>query len=241
MCNNPLTPYMVGFTAEGKKALVFKADCDLWECAECAKRKKNGWLVRGVRGCDEIRLHGSEPRFITITSSGKLLTFAATAAVFPNAWNKVYQKMRRKTPGLMYLAITEGHKNGRLHMHMLSNATMTTRWYKDNCAKSGLGFMAEAEVMDTNEKAAAYIVKYIQKSLAGEKFPKKIRRVRATENWYKFTPDEIPTLEADWLTCNTTTALWEVVKQCQTENRNMVDLRTGEYFDFGEAVETWYH
>lgn len=232
---------MVGFTAEGNKALVFKADCDLWECPECAKRKKNSWLVRGIRGCAEIRSHGSMPRFVTITSSGKLGSFAATAAVFPSAWNQVYQRMRRKTPGLMYLAIMEGHKDGRLHLHLTTNATMKTRWYKDNCVESGLGFMAQAEEMETDEQVAAYIVKYITKSLAGEKFPKKIRRVRATENWYNFTPDELPALATDWLTCNTTTALWSVTEQCQAENRNMVDLRTGEYFDYQDAIETWYH
>jgi len=240
MCDDPATPYMVGFTPDGTKALVFKADCDLWECKQCAVRKKNGWLVRGLRGCDVIRSNGITPRFVTITSHKQLKSFAATVAIFPRAWNKLQGRMRRKTPSLMYLSIIEGHKDGRLHAHFLTNATLTTRWYKDNCAECGFGFMAESEELYTNEAAAAYIVKYIQKSLGGASFPKKVRRVRTSENWYKFTPDEQHSVEATWLTCKTTTALWSVVEQCQTEGRTMVDLRDGTYFDYGEAAATWY-
>src|SRR5215207_3643978 len=147
MCSNPATPYMVGFSTTDKKAFVFKADCDLWECKECATRKKNGWLVRGMRGSAEIRSSGITPRFVTITSHKALRDFAATAAIFPNAWSKLYLRLKRKTPCLKYLMILEGHKNGRLHAHIVTNSEVSTRWYKDNCAACGFGFMAEAEEM----------------------------------------------------------------------------------------------
>lgn len=143
----------------------------------------------------------------------------------------------------MYLLITEEHKNGRLHAHFLSNAQMPTRWYKNNARQCGLGYEAKVEAVETDGKAAAYISKYIAKSLGGQSLPPHFRRVRCSQNWA-----ELPVLEAagqagdfDWLVCNSHTSLWAAVEECQKERRDMIDGATGEYFDYQDAIDTWYH
>lgn len=240
MCSNPDVPFVAGFCPAERKVFVFKADCDLWQCPECAERKKRQWLVRAVRGCHEIRLNGTDVRFTTITSSHKLKSTAATVAVFPLAFGKLYQRMKRKTPDLHYLLIIEQHKDGRIHGHMLTDATMTKRWYKDNCASCGLGFMADVSTVTDSHAAAGYVTKYLTKSLAGMTLPPRFRRVRCTENWYKLPEGEGGMAGVDWLTCTTKDRLWYVVERARAENLTMVNPRSGEIFDYADAVETWY-
>jgi len=218
-----------------------KADCDSWECEECAKKKQSQWVARAILGCQQIRSNGSAVQFVTITSHEKLLNFAATVAVFPHAWSKLYARMKRKKPTLAYLLITEQHKNGRLHAHFLTDVATTSRWMKDNARSCGLGYQAKVELVESDGKAAAYVSKYIGKSLVGQQLPPHFRRVRCTQNWAALADLVGQSDNYDWLVCNTTTSLWAATEECQKERRTMIDGRTGEYFDYGEACETWYH
>jgi len=242
MCNNPRSPYLVGLSKSGSKALVFKSNCDEWECEECQIRKRNQWCARGIIGCQSIRLSGITPQFITITSHEKLPDFAATAAVFPHAWSKLYLRLKRRTPSLMYMLITEQHKTGRLHAHFLANTTEKKRWIKDNARNCGLGYEAEVESIESDGAAAAYVSKYIGKSLAaGGKLPAHFRRVRCSQNWTALADLVGQSDNYDWLVCNTTSSLWAATEQCQRDRRTMIDGRTGEYFDYQDACEIWYH
>jgi len=244
MCKNPASPYLVGFAKSGKKALVFKSNCDTWECEECASRKKSQWSARAILGCQELRSRGEIVHFVTLTSHERLKTFAATHAAFPSAWSKLYKRMKRRTPAMMYLMICEQHKlGGRLHVHFLTNHDDKTRWYKDNARACGLGFQAKVELIENDGKAAAYVSKYIGKSLGGERLPSHFRRVRCSQNWAPLAQLEgnIASGDFDWVVCNTTTSLWAATEQCQAEKRTMIDGATGEYFDYQDAIETWYH
>lgn len=244
MCKNPKSPYLVGFSKLERKAVVFKADCDEWECEECAAKKRSQWTARAIIGVQKIQSRGSTSKFVTVTTAEWYKTSAEAVAAFPRAWNKLYCRLKRMNPQLMYLLTIEfGAKNGHMHAHFLTDATQNKRWYKDNARSSGMGYQAEVEDVDSTGKAAAYVSKYIGKSLGGQQLPRKFRRVRCSQNWAALAQLEAheQAREFDWLVCNTTTALWSSVEQCQQERRNMIDGATGEYFDYQDAIETWYH
>lgn len=244
MCKNPNSPYLVGFSKLERKAVVFKADCDEWECPECQIAKRSQWVARAVLGLMQITSMHQTSVFVTITSAEWYKTSAAAIAAFPVAWNKLYGRLKRKNPDLMYLMTIEfGQKTSHMHAHFLTNATQNERWYKNNARACGMGFQAKVETVESDGKAAAYVSKYIGKSLAGQQLPRKFRRVRCSQNWAALAQLEAHerSAEFDWLVCNTTTALWSSVEQCQQERRNMIDGSTGEYFDYQDAIETWYH
>jgi len=244
MCGNPKSPYVVGFAKSGNKALVFKADCDEWECEECQVKKRSQWIARAVLGLREITSLSQDSTFVTVTTAEWYKSSAQAIATFPRAWNKLYGRLKRTKPDLRYLMTIEfGKETQHMHAHFLTNATQNERWYKDNARACGMGFQAKVESVESDGKAAAYVSKYIGKSLGGQPLPRKFRRVRCSQNWAKLGELEAheQSRDFDWLACNTHTALWACVEQCQAEKRSMVDARTGEYFDYQDAIETWYH
>lgn len=243
MCSNPQSPYLVGLAHDGKQAIVFKADCDTWECEECQIKKRSRWIARAVLGLMTITSQSQTSMFVTITTAAWYKEPAAAIAAFPPAWNKLYNRLKRRNNGLMYLLTIEfGKKTSHMHAHFLTNATQNERWYKDNAYACGFGFQAKVEPVETDDKAAAYVSKYIGKSLAGHKLPPKFKRVRCSQNWTPLAQLEnhLASSDYDWLVCNTTVSLYAAVEECQNTRRKMIDGITGEYFDYGDAVEHWY-
>ena len=241
MCSNPAAPYLVGFSKEERQALVIHADCDMWECEECAANKRRKWSARAALGLKEIISSGSSSKFVTVTTAEWYATSAAAIAGFPRAWNKLYCRLKRKNPDLMYLLTIEfGAKTGHMHAHFLTNATQNERWYKDNARACGMGYQAKVETVESDGKAAAYVSKYIGKSLGGFALPPKFRRVRCSQNWTAL-PDltDGQSSNFDWMVCSTPSSLWAATEQCQLERRTMIDTETGEYFDYSSVVEEW--
>lgn len=111
---------------------------------------------------------------------------------------------------------------------------------KDNCAKSGFGHQVKVEKIENSGAAAAYVSKYIGKSLEGVELPKKFRRVRCSNDWEKLADLTGQSDNVDWLVCNTRESLWSACEECQRQKLTMVDMRTGEYFDYSDACESWY-
>jgi len=241
MCNNPKSPYLVGLSKTDKKALVMKSDCDSWECEECQIKKRSQWVARAVLGLMTITSQSQTSTFVTVTTAEWYKEPAAAIAAFPPAWNKLYNRLKRRNNGLMYLMTIEfGQKTNHMHAHFLTNATQNERWYKDNARACGMGYQAKVEPVESDGKAAAYVSKYIGKSLAGKSLPPHFRRVRCSQNWTALADLVGQSDNYDWLVCNTTTSLWAATEECQRERRTMIDGRTGEYFDYQEAVEAWY-
>lgn len=175
-------------------------------------------------------------KFITLTSHERLKTFAATAAVFPLAWAKLYACWKRKTPGLAYAMIPECHEDGRLHVHMIASTEVRQKWVKDNARKRGLGFMADVQPLESVGKAAAYCAKYLGKGLGAIALPPHFRRIRLSQNFPTNDPDNGRIRDFDWLVCRSPAALWAACEECQKLGYNMVDLETGEVFDFLDMI-----
>jgi len=218
-----------------------KSDCDTWECEECAKKKQRQWSARAILGLQEIHSNGSVCKFVTITTAEWYKSSAAASAAFPRAWNKLYCRLKRGNSLLMYLLTIEfGSKSGHMHAHFLTNAIQNERWYKNNARACGMGYQAKVEPVESDGKAAAYVSKYIGKSLAGQQLPPHFRRVRCSQNWTALADLVGQSDNYNWLVCNTTASLWAATEECQRERRTMIDGSTGEYFDYQGACETWY-
>jgi hypothetical protein len=84
---------------------------------------------------------------------------------------------------MRYIMVPERHRDGRLHIHALTDTPLTTRWWKDNGAGCGLGYIAEEEAVRSAGMAAGYVAKYLAKMLAGHGWPRGFHRVRTSRNW----------------------------------------------------------
>ena len=89
---------------------------------------------------------------------------------------------------MKYVLLPERHKSQKLHCHLLTSAHMDTRWYKDNSAQCGLGYVSEEERLLSVAGAAKYMAKYTTKQAGSDQWPKSYRRVRTSHHWPKL-PD----------------------------------------------------
>jgi hypothetical protein len=82
-------------------------------------------------------------------------------------WNKYRTAITRKYPGIVYIAITELHKSGTPHLHVLFNRWMPRGREKVRWERYGGGWCVDARyIRQTDAKSIArYIAKYISKGL----------------------------------------------------------------------------
>lgn len=182
MCRTPNRPVMVGLMPAEKRALVFRPDCEMWTCEECAEKLRALWTARVAYGTNALIEAGASVNFLTITSHERLKTFAACYAVFPDAWAKLYAAMKRVKPAMAYALIPEKHEDGRMHAHLITDCPVTKRWLKDNARRRGLGYQADCQPVDGVGHAAAYCSKYLGKGLGDELLPPHFRRIRLSQN-----------------------------------------------------------
>jgi hypothetical protein len=126
--------------------------------------------------------------FITLTSHERLAA-SASLRVLPRAWSKLQERLRREAKG-DYLIVPELHKDGRVHLHGLFSHAVSKRWYKDNARACGLGYQVDLQEIKRDGGVAAYITKYLTKSVLEPQFAKGFRRVRTTRGWPKLPPME---------------------------------------------------
>lgn len=228
MCK--LAGLLIGWDEVARRALVTRADCDSWKCDECSKRMAEMWRLRAEIGVRHYIGAGLHVDFITITSHEKLPDFASTERVWREAWPVLYAALKRRSTQLNYFIVPEKHKDGRMHVHALWTANVTQKWLKDNARKRGLGYQAKRRpVMDAGA-AVRYVGKYIGKSM-GEQVPQHFRRVRLSDAWPKIPLPVTPLVGLRWEYVNGNGALAVVMAECQAKHIDMIDMKTGEYFD----------
>jgi len=221
---------LIGWDDANKRALVSSANCDTWECPECAKRMSENWGMRAYMGARRIQAQGDQLDFITITSHEKLTTFEICEHVWSTAWNSLYQAIKRQKPNFQYMIVPEKHKDGRMHVHALWNAGVSKKWLKDNARKRGLGYQCEIiHIADTGH-VAKYITKYIGKSL-GDNMPPHFRRVRVSNDWADIPQPTAKSNDLRWEYVGTNGALQIVYDECQAKHITLIDQKTGQIFD----------
>src|SRR3990170_7762908 len=73
---------LVGWDYGAARALISHANCDTWECPECAQRMKQRWLVRAEMGARKIIHDYDFLDFVTLTSHEKNRTFESSYGVW---------------------------------------------------------------------------------------------------------------------------------------------------------------
>lgn len=228
MCK--LAGLLIGWDDVARRALVTRADCDSWKCPECSKRIAENWRLRAAIGVRQYIGAGRHVDFITITSHEKLVDFAATDAVWRKAWPVLYAALKRRSTTLQYFIVPEKHKDGRLHVHALWTAGVTQRWLKSNSRTRGLGYQAKVKHVESANHAVRYVTKYIGKDL-GDTVPKHFRRVRVSSGWPDIPAPITPLVGLRWEYVNGNGTLAVVMAECQAKHIDMIDLRTGEFYD----------
>lgn len=141
---------------------------------------------------------GRNLSFVTLTSHASVRALAGGIRVWRSAWPKLSARWRRATERLQYVYTSEGGKSGHFHVHLITTATLPSRWYKDNAASTGLGYQAKAVPIASATECGGYLGKYLGKALAVNGWPKNWRRVNSSRGWPKpagvATPYEWETL-----------------------------------------------
>ena len=158
--------------------------CKSWKCPECRELASWVWAQRLKHGIEVYRESGlSDWQMLTITSHEKLRGMSSCLSVWPKAWGKLSTRLRRETAPLRYALMPELHKDTRVHVHLLTNATVSERWLKNNARECGLGYQVAADEIDDAARAVFYAIKYLGKSAGDVDWPRGFRRVRTSQKW----------------------------------------------------------
>ena len=215
-CSNLRRPYLVGIDHETGTLKLYRPDCGLWSCPQCAQRNRLHWMHRIAEGVDVYMRAGERWSFATLTANRKRSGFDKTLSDWRHHWPVLYRRIKRYVAPseLHFVMMPERHKNGRVHMHVLWSAVFPgvkayrkktgetyfrSRWLTDNCNGVGLGWIHDNRKIDNSMAAVSYVTKYLVKSTVTEDWPDNLRRVRTSHHWpipdVKYRPDAL-----DWQT-----------------------------------------
>ncbi|KKL71033.1 hypothetical protein LCGC14_2098950 [marine sediment metagenome] len=195
-CKTANRPYLKATDNEAQIVYFIRPDCKTWGCEWCAEQRRKHWTFLATFGGDFLLRSGSELSFVTLTSHRKIRHLPSAIKVWRKAWPKLSARWRRATPGVQYLYIAEHRKRVHFHVHIITTATLPTRWYKDNAAETGLGYQAEAVRIGLAIECGGYVGKYLGKAIHVMGWPKYWRRVNTSRAWPKPELEEDP---RDWL------------------------------------------
>ena len=136
-------------------------------------------------GGDALLTEGRSLSFVTLTSHRLVRSLSRGIEVWRSAWPKLSARWRRATNKLQYLYIPEHVKGSNFHVHLITTATLPTRWYKDNAAETGLGYEAKAVLILEAKWCGGYVGKYLGKAMSSMEYPKYFRRVNTSRGWPK--------------------------------------------------------
>jgi len=182
------TPYLKLDSEADKTRYIVKARCKRWNCPYCAHVNKHQHYIRILNGSNELLNQGHKLNFVTFTSHQRVRGLLSSYRVFQKAWKRLSMRLRREVAAtsdlpLAYVYIPETHADGTLHWHGLFTGGVSTRWWKDNCAQSGLGHQAKSVRIESGIQATNYCLKYITKHIGQEVDIKRFRRVNYSQNF----------------------------------------------------------
>lgn len=180
-CPHPKAPILVAKDNSSRTAAFMRAGCKLWACPTCGARNGRKWLARMLYATNSI---GGTWSFVTLTAHRKWRGASSLKNIKAN-WNKLRKRAARKVDGdFYYLWVYERHKDKSWHVHMLTNTTMKSKWWKDNAAECGLGYQCKSVKLDNYGQAAGYIAKYLLKQMfLLDPYPKNMRRITVSRNF----------------------------------------------------------
>ena len=241
---------LVADTGAGK-VLLARVRCKAWDCPHCAQLNRAIWKARLIYGINEI---GKDWSFWTITAHRKMRGYDASLISLREAWGKLYHRLKRTFGAFQYARIYEPHKDGSLHIHVISTIIWPdirtgkrkngerfsySRWLKDTVPVCGGGYQTDAKNLEGHAGyVAGYVVKYMTKEISAFKRVRgRVRRIQTCQKWPKseLTADDGSELEwvlKDALYIEDCVGYWQAGKQ-------IVDISTGQIVD-SDVFDTWF-
>jgi hypothetical protein len=185
-CSALNVPFFYRVNEVDKRVEFAKGTCNMWSCDTCGARNAKRWIARIIDGCN--RLDAKSWYFATITAHRKWRGSNRSLVNIRKNWNQLRMRMMRLTNELgeafYYARVWEAHKDGSFHMHLITNAPVSTRWLKDNSAQCGLGYQAKFDEVVNAGQVAGYVSKYMLKAMPyATWYPKGARRIEVSRNW----------------------------------------------------------
>lgn len=200
MCGNG--PYLIGLSENGTVRARFQGDCESWSCDECRKMLVRKWKKRAHMHVKiQTAVYGRRFYFVTLTLNPDL-DASHTYSASKKVWDKFMRHLRRAQPGFQYLAVWEQHKNKRFHIHVLTDFVledlyeyrlkeykpMTRSRFLDsvlNRYADTMGWVHHVSRVEDAVMVAAYVSKYLTKTLAYHLLSKRQRVVVTSRKWWK--------------------------------------------------------
>jgi len=183
-CPKPNTPTVIGVNEDTGELVASKAGCGMWNCPYCSTVRKHYVARKCYLGIEHYKANGVPNWYFGTITMHENWRGWASLVNYQSNWNKFYQRMKRITNGpLYYCLLPEKHKDGSLHVHLISTCQAETRWFKDKGRASGFGYKNENEPLESSAAAVRYVTKYVGKSLSVVDWPKNFRRIRFSINW----------------------------------------------------------
>jgi hypothetical protein len=236
-CTKQNRPVLYSVDSDKRTILFFSPDCRTWNCEPCAQRRMRFWRLTIAEGVKQLSSGDAKQwQFVTLTSHAKIRGFEASRKLWPKVWKKLHWRFKRDAgKSVHYVMLPERHRDGTLHMHMITDAGLSLRWYKNNAAQCGGGHMAAVSPVTSPGIAAWYVTKYVTKTITDDAWPLNFNRVRTSRNWPKIDKQvEISVFDGkQWLVLKAGGRL--LVRDLLENGYTGIDVRTGEIF--GQAVE----
>lgn len=165
-----------------------------------------------------------------------------------SGWKLLVDRMRRIHGGkFAYVRVYETHKNGRVHLHAMTNWLASdykppkiksdpgSRWVKDNAVQCGLGHQIKYELIHGHAGlCAAYVTKYLTKHLAA--LPEGTRRVQTSQGFKQ--PTEMNSSEYTWTVHETLFA--RDLMQIWSTNTNVLDIQLNHIITLDDCEGGFY-
>ncbi len=194
-------PLLLAIDYPNKKAVYIQARCKMWSCASCGHRNAAQWTARVIQG---INHYSGQWYFMTLTAHRYWRGEIRSLINLRQGWTKLYHRFLRMVGKFHYIKIYEHHKDGSLHLHLLTDLKLAYKYsmkqskktgqlikvyrskvLKDMAAQCGIGYKADYQPLENTGLAAWYLTKYLHKSIGKSDFPRSLRRIQASTGWPK--------------------------------------------------------
>jgi len=192
-------PKIMAINRETKEAVYTEVNCKQWDCAACGYRNARKWIARIIRG---VKFYGGQWYFMTLTAHATRRGVEKSVKNLRDGWRLMYNRFLRAYGKFHYVKIFEPHKDGTLHLHLLTDLSLPyktkrikskktgkmqdeydCRVLKDISAQVGIGYQCNYQPLENAGLAAWYVAKYLGKSIATTDFPKGLRRIQCSHRW----------------------------------------------------------
>lgn len=181
--NNCINPCgyktMTGIIESGgmSKKVTARMYCKRWACPYCGPRR--AWLYQQLIA--ERAIEYKLDRFMTLTLDPKKIK-GDSYKHLNESWRKLREAFRRKFgKSVSYISITEQHKSGIPHKHILVDHYIHQQWLSAKWSSLGGGPMVDIRKIKDIKNMARYVGKYLTKDVLLSA-PKGTRRVTTSQN-----------------------------------------------------------